>query len=61
MSFHTANQTSAFLTGQNVELMGRPPYCHDLAPNDFFLFPRIKRKICGHRLTLSEKHGLEVS
>jgi len=61
MSSHTAAQTSAFLTGQNVELMGRPPYSYDLEPNDLILIPHIKRKIRGHRFTLSENHGLEVS
>ena len=38
---------SAFLTGQNVELMGHPPYSPDLAPNEFFLFPHIKKKKCS--------------
>ena len=37
-SSNTSAQTSLFLTGQNVELMGHPPYSPDLAPNDFFLF-----------------------
>ena len=31
-------QISALLTGQNVDIMGHPPYSPDLAPNDFFHF-----------------------
>lgn len=27
-------QTSNILSTQNVDLMGRPPYNHDLTPND---------------------------
>ena len=51
---HTSAQTSAFLTGQNVELMGHPPYSPDLASNDFFLFPHIKKKMRGQRYSSSE-------
>ncbi|KAL7741870.1 hypothetical protein ACLKA6_012087 [Drosophila palustris] len=48
-SSHTSAQTSAFLTGQNVELMGHPPYSPDLAPNDFFL-SRNQEKMRGNDL-----------
>ena len=41
-------------TGQNVELMGHPPYSPDLAPNDFFLFQHIKKKIRGQRFSLPD-------
>lgn len=67
-SSHTSAQTSAFLTGQNVELMSHPPYSPDLAPNDFFLFPHIKKKMRGERFSSPEdaveafkNHVLEVS
>jgi len=40
---HKSAETSAFLTGQNVELMGHPPYSPDLAHNNFFLLPHIKK------------------
>ena len=53
---------------QNVELMGHPPYSSDLAPNDFFLFPHIKKKLRGQWFSLREDdveafkcHVLEVS
>ena len=32
-----------------------PPYCPDLAPNDFFLFPHIKNKLCGHQFLSPEE------
>ena len=44
-------QISAFLIGQNVELMGQPPYILDLAPNDFFLFPHNKKIFNDFRQT----------
>ena len=48
----TLAQTSAFLTGLNVELIGHPPYSPDLPPNDFFLFQHIKRTMHGLRFSL---------
>jgi len=32
-----------------VELLPHPPYSPDLAPCDFFLFPRIKKELKGRR------------
>ena len=43
-SSQTSAQTSAYLTGQNVEVMGPTPYSPDVARNDFFLFQHIKKK-----------------
>ena len=31
--------------------MPQPPYSPDMAPCDFFLFPKIKRTLNGHRFT----------
>lgn len=66
-SSHTANATIEFLRTQSVELMGHPPYSPDLAPNDFFLFPTIKKKLRGQRFPTPEdavdafkNHVLEV-
>ena len=66
-SSHTSAQTSAFLSTENIELMGHPPYSPDLAPNDFFLFPHIKNKLRGQRFSTPEEavdafktHVLEV-
>lgn len=54
-SSHTSRQTNDFLSTQNIELMGHPPYSPDLAPNDFFLFPKIKHKLRGQRFSTPEE------
>ncbi|KAG5328520.1 SETMR methyltransferase, partial [Acromyrmex charruanus] len=43
-----------FLSSKNVELMTHCPYSPDLSPNDFFLFPNIKKKMRGERFELPE-------
>jgi hypothetical protein len=43
-SFKTSIQTKTFLSIQNIELTGHPPYNPDLESNDFFLIPKIKNK-----------------
>lgn len=48
-SSHTAAKTKAYLKASNVELLEHPPYSPDLAPCDFFLFPRLKDKMRGLR------------
>ena len=66
-SSHTSGQTKTFLSSHNIELMGHPPYSPCLAPNDFFLFPHIKKKMRGQRFSTPEEavdmfksHVLEV-
>ncbi|UYV83184.1 hypothetical protein LAZ67_23000093 [Cordylochernes scorpioides] len=46
---HRALSLGAFLTKNSMLTMPHPPYSPDLAPNDFFLFPRIKSVLKGHR------------
>ena len=53
-SSHTSAQTTAFLSTQNIDLISHPPYSSDLAPNDFFLFPYVKNKMRGQRLSTPE-------
>lgn len=67
-SSHTSHQTSEYLSTQKIEMMGHPPYSPDLAPNDFFLFPKIKDKLRGQRFSSPEdaveefkNHVLELS
>lgn len=54
-STHTSAQTSEYLASENIELMGHPPYSPDLAPNDFFLFPNIKKKMRGQRFSTPQE------
>lgn len=54
-SSHTSHQTTDYLTDQKIELMGHPPYSPDLAPNDFFLFPSVKKQLRGQRFLSPEE------
>ena len=38
-----------FLTKNGMTMASHPPYSPDLAPCDFFLFPRMKRDLKGKR------------
>ncbi|XP_031634629.1 histone-lysine N-methyltransferase SETMAR-like, partial [Contarinia nasturtii] len=67
-SSHKSHHTTEYLTAQKIELMGHPPYSPDLAPNDFFLFPSVKKKLHGQRFSTPEEavdafktHVLEIS
>ena len=47
---HTARQTQALLREQfHWDIFEHPPYSTDLAPSDFFLFPKMKEHIAGKR------------
>jgi hypothetical protein len=37
-----------------MAVMTHPPYFSDLAPRDFFLFPKMKLKLKGHRFDTIE-------
>ncbi|GBP21659.1 hypothetical protein EVAR_16205_1 [Eumeta japonica] len=67
-SYHTSAETTRFLNGQNIELMGHQPYSLDLAPNDFSSFPTVKNKSHGQRFPSREEavdafkmHVFEIS
>ena len=40
---HVYRETVAFLEAQKIPTLKRPPYSPDLAPADFFLFPKMKK------------------
>lgn len=44
---HTAFIVTNFLARSNTPVVPHPPYSPDLAPCDFFLFPRLKRELKG--------------
>ncbi|UYV66373.1 hypothetical protein LAZ67_4001480 [Cordylochernes scorpioides] len=44
---HTAFIIANFLARSNTSVIPHPPYSPDLAPCDFFLFPRLKREMKG--------------
>ena len=45
---HTAAVTLDCLAANDVQLATHPPYSHDLAPCDWFLFPFIKSQLKGN-------------
>ena len=44
---HAALLTQRFLTDNNMTVVPLPPYLPDLAPSEFFLFPKLKMKLKG--------------
>ena len=46
---HNALSIRQFLAERNVTVLAQPPYSPDLAPCDFFLFPKLKEVIKGVR------------
>ncbi|CAL1685256.1 unnamed protein product [Lasius platythorax] len=48
---HTAQETQYFLTDNNISVVRHPPNSPDLAPCDFFLFPKIKKELNKHSKT----------
>jgi histone-lysine N-methyltransferase SETMAR len=46
---HTALSLQRFLAAKNMAAVPHTPYSPDLAPCDFFLFPRMKSKLKGRR------------
>ncbi|KAG5316891.1 MOS1T transposase, partial [Acromyrmex insinuator] len=46
---HTSLLVREFLAKNNTLMMPQPPYSPDLAPCDFFLFPKLKRPMKGRR------------
>ena len=41
-SSHTTKLTKNFLESEGLDLLPHPPYSPDLAPCDFWLFPKLK-------------------
>ena len=45
---HTALSIREFLAKKSIPVLPHPPYSPDLAPCDFYLFPKLKLKLKGH-------------
>ena len=52
---HSSLLVRNFLAKNNTVIMPQPPYSPDLAPCDFFLFPRLKRPMKGRRFATIEE------
>ncbi|KAL4091658.1 hypothetical protein QTP88_026315 [Uroleucon formosanum] len=59
---HSAFSIQRFLTEKKISVLQHPPYSPDLAPCDFFLFPKIKSFLKGtHFQTVDDLHHQEVA
>nr|QXJ78551.1 putative DD34D transposase [Meitanaphis flavogallis] len=54
-SAHTAFHVTQFLAASKVPTIPQPPYSPDLAPLDFFLFPRLKTPMKGNHFRTVDK------
>jgi hypothetical protein len=43
-----------FLAKKRTKLLSHPPYSSDLAPDDYFLFPKLKKELAGITMTQEE-------
>ena len=57
---HKSEMTKAFLKDNRLEVLGHPPYSPDLAPCDFFLFPRLKRELSGRSFKTKSALGSAI-
>lgn len=51
---HSAFSVKTFLANHNIPVLEHPPYSPDLAPCDFYLFPKIKSALKGTRFDTVE-------
>ena len=51
---HTALSIREFLAKKNIPVLPHPPYNPDLAPCDFYLFPKLKSQLKGHHFGTME-------
>lgn len=54
-SAHTARITKDFLAESTIQVLAHPPYSPDLAPCDYFLFPKVKNELRGRRFESPEE------
>lgn len=58
---HTSQLVKQFLKSEKVTVLPHPPYSPDLAPCDFFLFPKLKKFLSGRRYKSRQALGSAVS
>ena len=52
---HNSILVTDYLTKMGIKTVPQPPYCPDLAPYDFWLFPKLKEKLRGCRYETIEE------
>ena len=46
---HCTSKVIDFLRQERIKLLPHPPYSAELAPCDFFLFPKLKKALAGKK------------
>jgi histone-lysine N-methyltransferase SETMAR len=44
---HTTKVVQEFLAKKRIKLLSHPPYSFNLAPADYFLFPKLKKELAS--------------
>ena len=57
---HTSKKTKKSIEELRIKIIKHPPYSPDLAPSDYYLFPRLKDNIRGKRFKNKELLEEEV-
>ena len=57
---HTSTIVTAFLKKEKVTVLPHPPYSPDLAPCDFFLFPKLKAFLAGRKYQSRQALGSAI-
>ena len=55
MPQHTAKQAIEQAERSGFEIWPHPPYSPDLAPSDFYLFPKLKQHIQGNKFCTDDE------
>ena len=57
---HTSAIVTAFLKKEKITVLPHPPYTPDLAPCDFFLFPKLKAFLAGRKYQSRQALGSAI-
>ena len=57
---HTSSIVTAFLKKEKVTVLPHPPYSPDLAPCDFFVFPKLKAFLAGRKYQSRQALGSAI-
>jgi transposase len=55
MPSHNTAVVKKFLANRNIAVLHHPPYRPDLAPTDYFLFPKLKFSLKGRHFQIVEE------
>ena len=59
-SSHKCEVVKSFFASEKMKVLNHPPYSPDLSPCDFFLFPRLKKILSGHKYTSRSSLGSAI-